>query len=244
MTNSNTLSLKAVLFDFDGTLVDTKTFYFRMIADFLNTDPNTTISLAGDWISSKLSSEDTNIKWILVKAAYHVSRAMGFNYFTSLRAVWFLIRNHSKSFSKAQPTKDTISGLKKLQKKGIKMGIISFSSRNKILEFLSTHLHNHDFFPNENILTKEDLGKIKEEAILKFIRQFNLTEDKQSCAYVGDLGGDIIAGNNLGIVSIGLTTGYATRKTLESASPTRVFNTVLELAEFIDPHPKEDRSMP
>ena len=127
---------------------------------------------------------------------------------------------------------------------GIKMGIISFSSRHKILEFISTHLQDQDFFPQENILTKDNLGKIKEEAILKFLHQFNLVEDRQSCAYVGDLGGDIIAGNNLGIVSIGLTTGYATRKTLESASPTRVFNTVLELAEFVDPHPKEDRSMP
>ena len=243
MAISNRLSLKAVFFDFDGTLVDTKTFYFNLIANFLKADSDTTISLAGDWIASKLTYNETNIKWKLVRAAYHVSRAMGFSYFTSFRAVWHLVRNHSKAFSNAMPTKDAISGLKKLKEKDIRMGIISFSSRNKVLEFLNVHLSEDDILPRENIITKEALGKTKEEAILFFLEQFNLTDEADSCAYIGDLGGDIIAGNNLGTISIGLTTGYAPRKILEAASPTQVFDSVLEFAESVDLKFTKDQSI-
>jgi phosphoglycolate phosphatase-like HAD superfamily hydrolase len=244
MTFSNRLALKAALFDFDGTLVDTKTFYFKMIADFLKTDPDTTISLAGDWIASKLSYSETNIKYTLVRAAYYVSRAMGFNHFTSLRAVWHLVRNHSRAFSKAMPTKDAIKGLEKLKEKEIQMGIISFSSRKKVLEFLNEHLSMDDILPRQNIITKESLGKTKEEAILFFLQQFGLTDEADSCAYIGDLGGDIIAGNNLGTISIGLTTGYAQRETLEAASPTQIFDSVLEFAEYIDLKSITDQSIP
>ena len=242
MTIQTKLPLKAILFDFDGTLVDTKTFYFQLIADFLNADPDRTISLAGEWIEAKLSPEDKNIRWLLLRAAYNVSRAMGFNYITSVRAVLYLIRNHSKSFNKAQPTKDALTGLKQLHEKGVQIGIISFSSRSKILDFISTYFTEDELFTQENILTKEDLGKIKEEAILSFIHKFNLSNDKNSCAYVGDLGGDFIAGNNLGIVSIGLTTGYGSKKILESSLPTVIFDTVLELAENTDIYSKEDQS--
>ena len=242
MAISNKLSLKAVLFDFDGTLVDTKTFYFKMIADFLKTDPETIISLAGDWIASKLSYNERNIKWKLVRAAYFVSRAMGFSHFTSLRAVWHLVRNHSKAFSKAMPTKDAINGLKKLKEKEIRMGIISFSSRKKVLEFLNEHLSENNILPRKNIITKEALGKTKEEAILFFLQHFELTDETDSCAYIGDLGGDIIAGNNMGTISIGLTTGYAPRKILEAASPTQVFDSVLEFAESVDFKATKDQS--
>jgi phosphoglycolate phosphatase-like HAD superfamily hydrolase len=98
MTDSKKIPLQAILFDFDGTLVDTKSYYFGLVADFLGSNPEETISLAGEIIRSKLSPTDSNIKWDILKVTYSISRKLGFGYFKSIRAVIFLGRNHSKSF--------------------------------------------------------------------------------------------------------------------------------------------------
>ncbi|MHA1206718.1 MAG: HAD family hydrolase [Candidatus Hodarchaeales archaeon] len=212
MTDSMKTPLKAILFDFDGTLVDTKSYYFGLVAKFLGSDPEETISLAGTTISSKLSPKDANIKWELLKVCYIISRKLGYGYFKSIRAVLFLIRNHSKSFSKAQPTQYTVEGLEELRLKGISLGIISFSSKKKINEFINNYLPRKEYFPEDNILAAGEFGK----------------------TIVGDLGGDIIAGNNVKLFTIGITTGYASEETLRKASPSLITSSLSEIADRVE----------
>ncbi|MHA2154873.1 MAG: HAD family hydrolase [Candidatus Hodarchaeales archaeon] len=233
MSNSPPLLLKAILFDFDGTLVDTKTYYFGLIADFLGTDREETISLAGKLIERKLLPKDVNVKWKIIKTSYQVSRKLGFGIPRSLRAVWFLSQNHSKKFSSAQPTEGTIQGLIKLKEQGVQLGIISYTSRNKISSFLKKYFQDGTIIPERNILAKGDFGKSKEDGIENFLKLFDLKQQKQLCAIVGDLGGDIISGNNLGITTIGLTTGYAPSNILKLVNPSRVYNNLTELAEAV-----------
>ncbi len=234
MSNLTPVSLKAILFDFDGTLVDTKSFYFGLIADYLGTDHIKTISLAGEIIEAKLVPEDANVRWKIIKASYQVSRKMGFGIIRSLKAIWYLSQNHSKHFSSAKPTEGTIQGIIKLKKLGVQIGIISYTSRKKILSFLSKYFQDSSIIPERNILAKGEFGKSKEAGIEKFIRSFDLVEHKYLCAIVGDLGGDILAGNNLGITTIGLTTGYAPSKILKLTKPSKIFNSVIELAEAVE----------
>ncbi len=234
MPKPNSVILKAILFDFDGTLVDTKSYYFGLIADYLGTDPIETIKLAEEVIELKLVPEDNNIRWKIIKASYIVSRKMGYSRIKSLRALWHLSRTHSKQFASAEPTEGTIPGLIKLKELGIQLGIISYTSRRKVDLFLSNHYPNQKIFPEENILTKGDLGSSKEDGIEKFLNIFNLNQQKELCAIVGDLGGDIIAGNNVGITTIGLTTGYAPSRILSKSSPSRIFQTLTELAENVE----------
>ncbi|MHA1513295.1 MAG: HAD family hydrolase [Candidatus Hodarchaeales archaeon] len=234
MTDSMKTPLKAILFDFDGTLVDTKSYYFGLVAKFLGSDPEETISLAGTTISSKLSPKDANIKWELLKVCYIISRKLGYGYFKSIRAVLFLIRNHSKSFSKAQPTQYTVEGLEELRLKGISLGIISFSSKKKINEFINNYLPRKEYFPEDNILAAGEFGKKKEAGMITFLEKFNLKEKPQLCAIVGDLGGDIIAGNNVKLFTIGITTGYASEETLRKASPSLITSSLSEIADRVE----------
>ncbi len=234
MTQSSSIKLKAILFDFDGTLVDTKSYYFGIIADYLGSDRDKTIKIAEEIIESKLVPEDNNIRWEIVRTSYQVSRKMGFGIIRSILALWHLSRNHSKNFSSAEPTKDTIEGLVKLNELGVHLGIISYTSRRKIEYFLSKYIENKFMFSEECILAKGDFGNLKEKGIEKFLELFNLTKEKHLCAIVGDLGGDIISGNNLGITTIGLTTGYATSDILSKAGPSRIFDTVIELAKNVE----------
>ncbi|MCK4848094.1 MAG: HAD family hydrolase [Candidatus Heimdallarchaeota archaeon] len=234
MTDSMETPLKAILFDFDGTLVDTKSYYFGLVAKFLGNDPEETISLAGKIISSRLSPKDNNIKWELLKASYIISRKLGYGYIRSIRAVMFLIRNHSKFFSKAQPTLNTVEGLEELRLKGIKMGIISFSSREKIERFIDNYLPKRVYFPDDSILAAGEFGKTKEAGIITFLENLNLTEKPYLCAIVGDLGGDIIAGNNVKLFTIGITTGYASEETLRKASPSLIAYSLSDIAHRVE----------
>ena len=234
MIDSMKTPLKAILFDFDGTLVDTKSYYFGLVAKFLGSDPERTISLAGTIISSRLSPKDTNIKWELLKVSYIISRKLGFGYLKSIRAVLFLVRNHSKSFSEAQPTLNTVKGLEELRLKGINMGIISFSSKKKITKFIDKFLPTKGYFPADNILAKGGFGKTKEAGIFTFLESIDLTKKPHLCAIVGDLGGDIIAGNNMNLFTIGITTGYASEETLRKASPSLITSSISEIAEKVE----------
>ena len=118
--------------------------------------------------------------------------------------------------------------------KGINLGIISFSSKKKINGFINDHLPKKDYFPEDNILTGSEFGKNKETGIVAFLEKFNITKNPHLCAIVGDLGGDIIAGNNMNLFTIGITTGYAGEETLREASPSLVVSSLSEIANQVE----------
>jgi phosphoglycolate phosphatase-like HAD superfamily hydrolase len=190
------IPIKAILFDFDGTLVDTKSYYFGLLAQYLETDATQVIALANKITFSKLSQYEKNVKWHIVRTLYKVSRASGYSHLKSIRATIFVGRNNTKLFSNAKPTIDTKAALRRLNSSGIKLAIISFSSRKKIKTFLATHLKGSKFFSEDNILAVGEFST-KEEGIVHFVRKFNLTDTPRSCAIVGDLGGDTISGKKV-----------------------------------------------
>ena len=223
------IPIKAIIFDFDGTLVDTKQYYFGLLAQYLQIDHTLVISKADEITYSKLTSQERNVKWKIVKALYKVSRALEFSHIKSLRALLYVVRNQSKQFSSAQPTKDTLIALKRLHSTGIKLAIVSDSPRKKIELFLSNHLKDTDYFPANRILSSGEFGKHKEEGFIHFMREFQLTNTPRSCAIIGDLGGDIIAGKTVGVTTFGFAAGYSTPDTLMKTEPDAIYETLLEM---------------
>ncbi len=223
------IPIKAIIFDFDGTLVDTKQFYFGLLAQYLQVDLTHVISKADEVTFSKLGPQEKNVKWKIVKTLYKVSRAFEFGHIKSLRALFYVIRNQSRQFSLAQPTKDTLIALKRLHSSGIKLAIVSDSPRKKIDIFLAKHLKDTNYFSTDRILASGEFEKHKEEGFLHFLRKFQLTNTPRSCAMIGDLGGDIIAGKTVGITTFALTTGYCTPDTLLKTEPDAIYETLLEM---------------
>ncbi|MFX0087827.1 MAG: HAD family hydrolase [Candidatus Hodarchaeota archaeon] len=227
------IPIKAIFFDFDGTLVDTKSYYFSMLAQYLQTDPMEAIKQADEISFSKLSQSERNVKWLIVRTMYKVARALGYSRFKSLQATIFVGRNHAKLFAKAKPSKDALAAIRRLHASNIKLAIISFTSRKKIRTFLDTHLKGMKYFPEDNILAAGEFEKHKEAGIVHFMRKFNLTQTPRSCAIIGDLGGDIIAGKNVGVTTFGMTTGYSIRETLAKNDPDAIYDTLLELEKSV-----------
>ena len=227
------IPIKAILFDFDGTLVDTKSFYFGKLAQYLKADPNEAIRLADEITFSKLSHKESNVKWHIVRTMYKVARALGYSRLLSSRATAFVGRNHTKLFSDAKPTTDALAALKRLHGSNMKLAIISYTSRKKIKIFLDTYLKGTKYFSEDNILAAGEYDKHKEAGIIHFMRKFNLTQTPRSCAIVGDLGGDTIAGKNIGITTFALTTGFSTYDILEKNKPDAIYDTLLEMEKSV-----------
>ena len=223
------IPIKAIILDFDGTLVDTKQYYFGLLAEYLQIDLTLVISKADEITFSKLAPQERNIKWKIVKTFYKVPRTLGFSSLRSLRAVVYVIRNQSKRFSSAQPTKDAQIALKRLHSTGIKLAIVSDSPRKKIESFLTSYFKDTDYFPKDRILASGEFGKHKEEGFIHFLRKFQLTNTPRSCAMIGDLGGDIIAGKTVGLTTFAFTTGYSTPETLLVIKPDANYETLLEM---------------
>ena len=226
------IPIKAILFDFDGTLVDTKSYYFGMLAEYLKAVPNEVIDLANRITFSKISEKEQNVKWYIVRTLYKVARALEFGRFKSIQAVLYVGRNNTKQFSKATPTRDALAAIKRLHASNIRLGIISFTSRKKILSFLNSHLRGSKYFSENNILAAGEFGN-KEAGIVYFIRKFNLTTTPRSCAIIGDLGGDTIAGKNIGITTFGLTTGFSTHEILSKNKPDAIYDSLLEMEKAV-----------
>lgn len=223
------IPIKAIILDFDGTLVDTKQYYFRLLAKYLQIDKTLVISKADEITFSKLTPQERNVKCKIVRTLYKVSRALEFNIIKSLRALFYVLRNQSKQFSSAEPTKDTLIALKRLHSTGIKLAIVSDSPRKKIKIFIDTYLKNTSYFPSDAILAAGEFGKHKEEGFIHFLRKFQLTDTPRSCAMIGDLGGDIIAGKTVGITTFGFAAGYSTPDTLLVNKPDAIYETLLEM---------------
>jgi phosphoglycolate phosphatase-like HAD superfamily hydrolase len=204
-----------------------------MLAEYLQTDPNEAINQADEISFSKLSQSERNVKWLIVRTLYKVARALGYSRFKSLRATIFVGRNHAKLFLNAKPTIDALAAIRRLHSSNIKLAIISFTSRKKIHTFLDTHFKGTKYITKDNILAAGEFEKHKEAGIVHFMRKFNLTQIPRSCAIIGDLGGDTIAGKNVGITTFGLTTGFSTRKTLAKNNPDAIYDTLLEMEKSV-----------
>ncbi|MFX1544880.1 MAG: HAD family hydrolase [Promethearchaeota archaeon] len=225
------IPIKAIIFDFDGTLIDTKQYYFGMLAQYLQIDPTLVIEKADEITFSKLSSRERNVKWKIIWTLYQVPRALGYGYIKSLRAMIYVGRNQSKRFSSAQPTKDALLALKRLHASGIKLAIVSDSPRKKIMQFVKKYLK--DYFPTDRILASGEFGKHKEEGYVHFLRKFHLTNTPRCCAMIGDLGEDILAGKTVGITTFAFTSGYSNPKTLQENNPDASFETLLEMEKSV-----------
>jgi phosphoglycolate phosphatase-like HAD superfamily hydrolase len=227
------IPIRAILLDFDGTMVDTKRFYFELAAFYLKKDTEELMALADDLSFSKLAPTVRNVKWRIVTTVYKVARALGFGRIKAMSAVDYVRKNHLTQFSKAKPTIDALFALKRLHAAKIKLAIVSHTSRAKIRIFLDTHLKRTPYFPSDHILASGDFGKNKEDGIVHFLRKWGMTDSPRELAIVGDLGGDIIAGKNTGITTIGLTTGFGLRPILEQNNPDAIYSSLLELEKHI-----------
>lgn len=204
--------IKAILFDIDGTLLDTREF---IIQAYLHT-----IQKHG-----KIVYDKTELMTFINGTIFEVyERALpGFD-------LQPLVDEH-EAFQTANldlitAYDDVHATFDALSREGIQ--IAALTNRRKKSAHTNLKLHNLDVY-FKLVLTPEDLtrGKPDPEGVQKALKYFKI--NKHEIAMVGDAVTDIETGKNAGVKTVGVTHGFSSRAQLKEAGADFIIDALPEL---------------
>jgi len=212
---------KAVIFDLDGTLLDTLTDIMESVNKVLEKYqfPTHDLEAYKYFIGSGIG--------VLTQKAFpqDISKADFELYLDEV-----MIEYESRQTLKTKPYPGIIDMLESLNNKGIKIAILS----NKPDEFAKpTVVH---FFPNIQFEVvfgsrKNVNRKPAPDAVFEILDLLNL--EKQDCFFVGDTSTDIRTGVNAGLETIGVKWGFRTVEELKDAGATYIIDAPDEIFSLL-----------
>jgi len=215
------LAVKAVLFDLDGTLVDSVEAYIQVAqvaaAPFglQVTEEQVRTALANGssfWrgaVPKDRSDVDAVVKAIAAQAYREWPR---------------ILQEHSRLFEGIMQTLDALRSL------GIKLGIVS-GARQEVLELLRPDRILDRF---DAVVLGPDVPTRKPdpEGILKCLGMLNVTP--AAALYVGDAPIDIMASRAAGVYAVGVLTGAGDSASLSSHYPDRLISSHMNLPAIVE----------
>jgi len=221
------LKVGAVIFDLDGTLIDSIDIYFTIVEkalERLNLPP-----VSRNKILAAAESEDFN--WELILPQEALSRKDKI-----IDKAWGVINEIAPRMFEDQMEliqgADTI--VENLSSNGLKIGLVT-SSQKQYLEIKMQPLKQagvEELF--EVIITTDDVLKRKPapDPLITCAQQLDMRPG--NCVYIGDTATDIKAGKAAGMRTIGVLTGFDDHAILEKEKPDAIMKSVRNLLEVID----------
>jgi HAD superfamily hydrolase (TIGR01662 family) len=221
------LKVEAVIFDLDGTLIDSIDIYFSIVEKTLERLNLPAVSRSR--ILAAAESED--FKWELVLPQ---------DVLTSKEKIideaWAVINEIAPQMF--ADNLDIIKGagdiVEDLSSNGLKIGLVT-STQRKYLETKMQPLKIggvDTLF--EAIITSDDVEKRKPapDPLLACAQQLDMKPE--NCVYIGDTTTDIKAGKAAGMRTIGVLTGFDEYEALETEKPDAIIKDVQNLLKVIE----------
>ncbi len=213
---------KAVIFDLDGTLLNTyedlaNAVNFALKENGLPTHPAEKYKLfAGNgtdmMITRALPLENRNEE-MLDKV-----RKLYFEYYNA----------HSGECTR--PYDGIVEMLKELKSKGFKLAVVSnkidFMTRAVVKEYFGDTMFDFVTGQCDGITPKPDPSMV-----FKVMKEFKVTADE--CVFVGDSGVDAETGKNAGIFTVGVLWGFRDKKELLECGASTVISKAQELLNYV-----------
>ena len=220
------LKVDAVIFDLDGTLIDSAPIYYAII-DIVFAKlgvppvPRETLQEAMDdgdfdW-DYVLPADMKNCKEEVIKKARIIIDDIAPPMF--------------RKEVKLIPGTDEIINM--IAAEGLKMGLVT-STPSQFMAVKTAPLKNADISNLlEVIITADDVRNKKPaaEPLVKCCKKLGVTPDK--CVYVGDTRVDIRAGKAAGMKTVGVLTGFDDYDALKNETPDAIIKSIAELSEAI-----------
>lgn len=212
---------RAVLFDLDGTVVDTIP---HILASF---------RYATEAVFGAPLPDDELMQHVGVPLATQM------RYFTDDEATAEQLLaayrefNHRTHDEMARLYPNTRTTLEALAAAGLPMGIVTSKSR-MMAERAITLFGLGEFF--RAVVTADDTPVHKPDPLPVLEGTRLLGADPGRAIYVGDSPADIEAGNAAGLGTVAATWGVASRKRLEAAAPTAIIDDIAELPALLGVH--------
>ena len=224
--DKKSLNIKSIMFDLDGTLIDSVPAYYRAMDSILKTVglPPAPKSVVADVMTGKPQAWEQIIpekmkdrKDKLIQECLSVGRRITQNMFRDDVALFEGVRELFLS----------------LAERNILIGLVSSTERVNIERKLDPLIRNglRDYL--DVVITIEDAPKMKPAPDPLFECARRLGVSPGHCIYVGDSHVDIRAGNSAGMTTIGVLTGLDDYETLKKEFPAMILNTVVEVRKLL-----------
>jgi phosphoglycolate phosphatase len=210
------VAISTVLFDFDGTLVQT----FPAIIDILN-------RRAHEFGYPPLTA--TTVQHLRATNTRDILQQSGLS---TLQLLWLAYRVRTDLYHQLPdlpPVEGIQPALHQLHQQGYRLGIVTSNSLVNVRRFLNLH-HWTPYFQSIDSSIRL-LGK---HQTLRRICDRNQLPTS-TVAYVGDETRDIEAANHIGLTSIAVTWGFNSTAILKSSHPTHLVEQPSNLLQSISP---------
>ncbi|MCX8129504.1 MAG: HAD-IA family hydrolase [Clostridia bacterium] len=191
--------IKNLIFDFDGTIVNSKDLVIHLYNE-----------LAYENNYKKLSSSD--IEYLINLPISERIKLLDIPIHKIPSLLFEVLNKYRKHIHSLHTADGIVDLLYALKAKGFRLGIISSNAAGTIREFLKKN--DMDMF--ENIYSAKNVFG-KHYAINSFMKKYRL--EKEETFYVGDEIRDIISCKKSGVPIIAVTWGYDSRELLSGGNP-------------------------
>jgi phosphoglycolate phosphatase len=215
--------VKYIVFDFDGTLVDSKDVFISVFNQ-----------LAGKYGFRTIEAENLEyIRQLSIKERFKYLKV-------PLYKMPFLSADFIRLYKSSMDSVKLVDGIKslfeELEKRGFKITIISSNTKSNIWRFLRTNKIDHvvEVYCSRNIFRKD-------RVITKFLKASQLRNEE--IIYVGDEVRDIAACRKSAVRVIGVSWGYDNRETLTAECPDYIAESPKDILEILTSLPAVPRAV-
>jgi pyrophosphatase PpaX len=207
--------LKAVLWDLDGTLIDTKPL---IVGSFEHTSKAHGLPVITREMIHALGGAS-------LRGTYH--------HYCPDVDIEALVLTHcefqNRHMHLVSPFPDTVSTLVEVGQLGLQNGIITSRLKNALM--LMDHCGVTEFI--DALVTADDVENAKPhpEGMLKVLNMLELTADE--VCFVGDTESDIQLGRNTGVRTIGVACGFSSAEELQRFQANHVVATVADVLPIV-----------
>lgn len=216
------IRVRAVLFDLDGTLVDTFEAFHVMVNDILRRFNK----------PGRSFSENARLVGKTSRAIVEtIARETGLN--TSLRELseimvgeW--INTYMPRYGRLYP--DALQTLEELKKRGYLLAVVSNTSREELPNYLNS-FKIAGFFNATVSAGDAEKPKPSPEPVLKAVKKLNVKPEE--AVMVGDRPEDVESGRAAGAYTVAVLRGVRPRVELEAAKPHFIVDTLSEILSIL-----------
>ncbi len=228
-------SLKGIIFDFDGTLLDIREILEKSIEEVLadqniNVDMETTIQEIGALLETIQGFPLPKILLESYEIFKHITSLNTLSYFKQLRIAVKIFSKYLE-YSKDAPLLPGVKSLLKKIAKDFDLFIVSHNKTETIME----HLENEDiakYFKGVYGSDKIPVQKPDPLALQPPLETYERRK-REEFLMIGDMPSDIIAGHDAGLWTIGVASGVSKKEILLGYEPDLLINSLEELLEML-----------